>query len=212
LTQFDQPKPVNTLRAYTPHGPYVFMQWAQTPDGPDAAIALIGKAIDMQGPAIDKFKPADPASFPTLQRDPDGLLARTIPAPKDNATVTQNEIYDEPATLQFQDNPVNSAQAFTDGGMDQWASGKTGIYRARDAAGASHILDQFIAELQVDGAKPAAAVPHMDASRCVEVTSPLGNNFACYVTYDRYLVETQSQQLADAQQMAAANYVILGAK
>jgi hypothetical protein len=212
LTEFDNPKPVATLRAYTPHGPYVFMQWSQTPDGPDAAMALMVKAIDLQGPAIDKFKPADPADFPTLQRDPDGLLARTIPAPPDTALVTQNQVYDQPGALQFQDNAINSTQAFTDSGMDQWANGKTGIYRARDAAGASHIVEQFIAELQLNGAKPAAGVPHMDASRCVELTSALGNSYACYATYDRYTIEAQSQQPADAQQLAAATYAILSAK
>jgi hypothetical protein len=212
LTEFDNPKPVATLRAYTPHGPYVFMQWSQTPDGPDAAMALIVKAIDLQGPAIDKFTPTDPAAFPTLQRDPDGLLARTIPAPPNTAVVTQNEVFDQPGALHFQDNAINSAQIFTDSGMDQWANGKTGIYRARDAAGASHIVDQFIAELQLNGAKPAAGVPHMDASRCVENTSALGNSYACYATYDRYTIEAQSQQLADAQQLAAATYVIVSAK
>jgi hypothetical protein len=209
---FNDSKPVNTLRAFTPHGPYVFMQWAQTPDGPDAAVTLATKAIEMQGPLIDRFKPADPAMFPTLQRDPDGLLARTIPATGDDASVDLNEVYDAAGALQFQDNPVNNGAVFTDSGMDQFAKGKTHIYRARDGAGAGHIVDQFVAELQADGAKPAAAVPHMDASRCMELTTAVGNNFGCYGTYDRYTIEAWSPQLADAQQLAATNYVILAAK
>ena len=50
----------SAVRAFTAHGQYVFMQLAQAVDGMDPAVGLVAKTIDLQGPAIDKFRATDP--------------------------------------------------------------------------------------------------------------------------------------------------------
>lgn len=55
------------------HGPYVFHVFAQTDDTADADAATIAKALDLQGPRIDQFKPTDPAQFATMNLDPTGM-------------------------------------------------------------------------------------------------------------------------------------------
>lgn len=206
-------RPMTSLSTYTAHGPYVLALEAGSYEGPDAAMALIVKGLDMQKPAIDRFKPTDPAAFPTLPQDPTGLLARTVPQSPDNVNINTNLVYDQHAALHFQSSPLTAAKLFAGTGMQAWASSKTSVYEARDAAAAIRLVEQFSPELQLGGAEPADGVPHMPDSRCFRTPiPPTSFVFVCYATADRYAIETHAPQLLDAHQQAAAQYVILSAK
>lgn len=206
-------RPMKSVSTFTAYGPYVLALEAGSYDGLDAAMALIVKALDMQKPAIDRFKPTDPAAFPTLPQDPTGVLARTVPLPPDSLNINDNLVYDQHAALHFQMNPVTSAKLFSDTDMQAFATSKTSLYETRDAAGATRLVEQFGPEAQLGGAKPADGVPHMPDSRCFEkAIPPTSVVFFCFASADRYAIEASAPQLPDAHQQVAAQYVMLTAK
>ncbi|MDT5185269.1 MAG: hypothetical protein QOI29_3427 [Mycobacterium sp.] len=195
----------NAVRAFTPHGPYVFMQLAQSVDGPDQAVGLVAKAIDLQGPAIDQFRATDPSEFTDISLDPTGLLARTLPVPEKDATTVQNTTYEQRGALQFQNDPSRSAKLFTDTGTDLVAMAKTNVYQTKDPASAAKIVDGFYAELQPTS-QPAKPVNNLPDSRCLQLED---KSFYCLGATDRYAIETASDNLLDAQQQVAAQYAML---
>jgi hypothetical protein len=195
----------NAVRAFTPHGAYVFMQLAQSVDGPDPAIGLVAKAIDLQGPAIDQFRATDPSEFTDISLDPTGLLARTLPVPEKDATTVQNTTYEQRGALHFQNDPSRSATLFTDTGTDLVAMAKTNVYQTKDPASAAKIVDGFFAELQ-PASQPAKPVNNLPDSRCLQLKD---KSFYCLGAADRYAIETSSDNLLDAQQQVAAQYAML---
>jgi hypothetical protein len=195
----------NAVRAFTAHGQYVFMQLAQAIDGPDTAVGLVAKTIDLQGPAIDQFRATDPSEFADISLDPTGLLARTLPVPDKDATPIQNATYEQRGSLQFQTDPARSAKLFSDVGMDLAAMAKTNVYQTKDAAGAGKIVDGFYAELQPTS-QPAKPVNNLPNSRCLQLQD---KTFYCLGTADKYAIETTADKLLDAQQQVAAQYAML---
>ncbi len=195
----------NAVRAFTPHGEYVFMQLAQAVDGMDQALGIVAKNVDLQGPAIDAFRATDPAEFADISLDPTGLLARTLPVPEKQATATQFTTYEQRGALQFQTDPTRSAKLFSDTGMDLVAMAKTNVYQTKDSASAPKIVDGFYAELQPTS-QPAKPVNNLPDSRCLQLED---KTFYCLGAADRYAIETTSDTLLDAQQQVAAQYAML---
>jgi hypothetical protein len=195
----------SAVRAFTAHGPYVFMQLAQTVDGMDPALGLVAKAVDLQGPVIDRFRATDPSEFADISLDPTGLLARTLPVPEKEATPIQNTTYEQRGALQFQSDPSRSATLFSQTGTDLVAMAKTNVYQTKDSESAARIVDGFYAELQPTS-QPAKPVNNLPDSRCLRLED---ETFYCMGVADRYAIETTSQKLLDAQQQVAAQYAML---
>jgi hypothetical protein len=193
------------VRSFTAHGSYVFMQLAQVADGLDAALGLVAKTLDMQGPLIDKFRATDPSEFADISIDPTGLLARTLPVPEKEATVVQNTTYEQRGALQFQSDPARSAKLFSETGTDLVAMAKTNVYQTKDAGGAAKIVDGFFGELQPTS-QPADAVANLPGSRCLQLED---KTFYCLGAADKYAIETTSKNLLDARQQIAAQVVML---
>ena len=193
------------VRSFTAHGPYVLMQLAQATDGLDPALALVEKAIEMQGPVIDSFRATDPAEFADISLDPTGLLARTLPVPENEASPTQNATYEPRGALHFQSDPVRSAKLFDDTGTDLVAMAKTNVYQTENAEGANGIVDEFFAEVGPT-AQPANPVKNMPDSHCLQLEDKA---FYCLATADKYAIETSGPNLLDTQQQVAAQYVML---
>jgi hypothetical protein len=193
------------VRAFTAHGQYVFMQLAQAVDGMDPALGMVAKTIDLQGPAIDKFRATDPSEFGDISLDPTGLLARTLPVPEKEASTIQNTTYEQRGALQFQNDSARSAKLFTETGTDLVAMAKTNVYQTKDSASAVKIVDDFYAELQPT-AQPAKPVNNLPDSRCLQLKD---KSFYCLGAADRYAIETTSDNLLDAQQQVAAQYAML---
>jgi hypothetical protein len=195
----------NAVRSFTAHGAYVLMQLAQSTDGVDPATALVARSIDLQGSEIDKFRATDPAEFADISLDPTGLLARTIPVDEQDATVTQNATYERRGALHFQSDPARSAKLFSDTGTDLVAMAKTVVYQAKDADGATGVIEGFFAELQPTS-QPANPVKNMPDSRCLRLE---GGAFYCLATADRYAIEVSGPNLLQTQQLVAAQYAML---
>jgi hypothetical protein len=206
--QVDSTLKWQVVKSFTPHGPYVLMQDAQTVvGGRDATAALVAATLDLQAPLIDQFTATAPADFATLPVDPTGLLARTLPIAARDAQIYQRADYQRRGILQLQGDPVKSAALFTDTGMDQAAVGKTIVYQARDPAAATKIVDEFAEEVK-PSSKPADGVNGLPASRCMQL-QPGG--FYCLAAADRYAIEVDAGQLPDAKQQLAAQYLMLTA-
>jgi hypothetical protein len=197
----------HVVESFTAHGPYVLAQKAQSTENVDVAAGLVAKAIDLQAPRIDQFAPTDPAQFPTLARDPSGLLAKALPVPPDATTVNNNATFGQYGALHYMIDPATAAKVFADAGMDTAVSGDDWVLRSRDAAGAAAVAEDAVK--QVKGS-PADPVPNMPGSRCLSLAS--GNGFWCVGTADRYEFEVSSAQLRDVHHRMAAQYILLTAK
>ena len=194
-----------TIRSFTPHGPYVLMQFVQTIDGVEHAAELVAKTIDAQGPSIDQFKAADPGALDAVPLDPTGLLAKALPTTQ--GATAKNAVYDTRGAAHFQSDPIASTKLFKDNGVTEVVMAKTNVYQAKDAAGAVAITDSFGMEVTAEGTKPAAPVPAIPHSHCMAF--PKG--FYCVAPAGRYAIEARGEQLRDVQQQVAAQYVILTA-
>ncbi|SEH55946.1 hypothetical protein SAMN04489835_1424 [Mycolicibacterium rutilum] len=197
--------PFGAVRSFTAHGPYVFMQLAQVTAGVEAATGLIVKAIELQTPEIDNFRATDPSEFTDISIDPTGLLARTLPIEGQDASFTKNATYEQRGALHFQSDPARTSKLFSDIGMDTVSMGGTNVYETRDADGAKRIVEDFFAEVSPT-AKPANAVPNMPNSRCLGMND---GSFYCLGTADNYAMEVSAPNLLAAQQMTAAQYIML---
>lgn len=194
-----------TIRSFTPHGPYVLMQFVQTVDGVDHAAELVAKTVDAQAPSIDQFKAADPSALALVPLDPTGLLAKTLPTTK--GASAKNAVYDVRGAAHFQTDPIASTKLFKDTGVSEVAMAKTNVYQAKDEAGARAVTDSFGMEVTAEGTKPADPVPALPNSHCMGF--PKG--FYCVAPAGRYAIEARGEQLRDVQQQVAAQYVILTA-
>jgi hypothetical protein len=195
------------MTSLAPHGPFVLMQEVQSTDSLDAGLALTAKTLDLQIPLIDQFTPTAPADFPTLPQDPSGQLARTLPAP--DKAVVSNATYDRRGELHFQSDPVATGQLFDATGVDVVTAGRSTVYRAADAASAAKIVDLFAKQVgAITGAAPSAPVVGVPGSRCVRVPSVGGY---CVAAVDRYAFEALDTQPGAADQVLAAQYLMLTA-
>ncbi len=198
-------RPWAVIRSFTPHGPFVFMQLAQSADGLDAAAALVQKVVDLQAPRIDKFAPADPNALGDVELDPTGLLAKTLPA-ESNPSSTKNAVYDERGAMHFQTNPVESKTLFSDTGVTAVAMAAASVYQARNPGSALMIVNAFSKEILNDGAA-VDPVPQLPESHC----ATRGKSFYCVALAGEYAVEVNGDALPDVHQRTAAQYILLTA-
>ncbi len=197
-----------TVQSFTAHGPFVLFQRAEVVGSADVGAALIGKTLDLQGPAIDRYTPVDPAQFPTLPRDPSGALALALPVGKDEGMLVNNATYSPRGMLHFQTDPVKAAKRFDNAGLEVSAQGTGWLERARDEAGAAILLDDGVKSMEQDGPVDKS-VPNLPGSRCQE--NDEHKITTCDGAVGRYYYEVWGHTLKDAQQKAAAQYLILAA-
>ncbi len=203
----------HAVEAFVPHGPYLLYAWAQTADRPDDAAAMIADLFDRQIPKIDAFSPTPADQLAGLPVDPFGFLNRVLPPDKDAPGSVNFGGFAPYAALHFQDDPLQAQADFTAAGVDAVAVLSTVVYRARDAAGARHLLDSTATSAQAKpGAQPTAGVDGLPSAKCFEFTQPEESQtprFGCFATADRYQFEAWSQQARDARQQIAAQYLML---
>ncbi len=203
------------VTSYSTHGPYIFDVFTQTDDTADAAAATIGKALDLQGPKIDQFQPTDPAQWPTMNPDPTGLLARSLP--KKDATVNDG-VWTSAAFLHFAaGNSLHGPQGASDGfakfGIDRIVEGKSTFYQTKDAAAATGFAD-LVAKDFADGNEQKPTVPGFPAAKCFTIkdAGEFSARFECVATADRYVITVFAKQSQDAIQQISAQYLMLVAK
>ncbi|WP_155948382.1 hypothetical protein [Mycobacterium sp. URHB0044] len=197
----------NVVESFTAHGPYVLMQRASVTDTLGVAAELVARAIDLQGPRIDQFRPTDVAELPNLPRDPSGLLAKALPVPPKASNVNNNATFGAYAILHYMRDPVVAAKPLADAGVDVAVQGNAWIARARDAAGATAWAEGALKDAT---GKPVDPVPNLPSSSCLKSEGDAG--FWCVATADRYEFDVWGQQLRDVHQRMAAQYILLTAK
>ncbi|MUL48421.1 hypothetical protein FZI85_27130 [Mycobacterium sp. CBMA293] len=204
-----------SVSSFSAHGPYIFDVFTQTDDTADAAAATIGKALDLQGPKIDQFQPTDPAQWPTMNPDPTGLLARSLP--KKDATVNDG-VWTSAAFLHFAagnslDDPKGATDRFVKFGIDRVVQGKSVYYQTKDAAAAAGFAD-VVAKDFAAGNELKPTVPGFPAAKCFTIkdAGEFSSRFECVAPADRYVVTVFAKQSADAIQQISAQYLMLVAK
>ena len=206
FTPIESDKEWTVIRSFAPHGPYVFMQLVQSVDGFDRAATLVQKAIDVQGPRIDEFRPAPADALADVPLDPDGLLAKTLPL-VGSASPTKNAVYTRRGAVHFQSDPIASKTLFTDTGVTAVAMALTNVYETKSPGLASMVVGSFSKEVTAQGAAPADPVPALPDSHC----SARGKAFYCVAAAGRYAVEVNAESLPAAHQQMAAQYILLTA-
>jgi hypothetical protein len=208
--------------SYTARGVFLVYTWTVGRNGnADAATGATVRALDLQKPRLDAFAPTAPDGFAGLPVDPDGVLAKAVPVPPGNLTVTHGA-WQPRAALHYSADPLVSGALFEKARVTTVANALDTLYETEDAAGATTLLDG----LQVETAREPNLrrrqidpVPGVPESHCVDngerpPDAPKTGipRFACLVAVDRYVASVSAEQLDDTQQRVAAQYVMLTAK
>ncbi|MGV0807557.1 DUF7373 family lipoprotein [Mycolicibacterium setense] len=195
--------------SFAAHGPYVLYQISRTNEGRNLE-EVVAKTLDLQIPAVDAFKPTDPAQFPTMELDPTHLIARTLRIDK---PTTMQGVYGRHGVLHY-DHP-SLAEPLDTAGVDAASIGQSQMYvfQARDTAAAKE-LAATIADSLAKDAKPSVEVPGMPTARCFDAAGAgiLMMRASCVVAADRWVLQSSSQQPRDAAQQLAAQYLMLVGK
>lgn len=200
-----------TVSSYTPHGPYVLYQYASSDVNIDTATQFIAKSLDLQSARIDKFQPTDPAQFATMQTDPEGLLARTVPTKEH---LIYQGLWGPHGILHFNDDPIPSAANLTTAGVDVISVRGTRLYRAKDADAARQLAQKFA---EPDGTMPTVpgpTVPGLPSATCQTVsdTDAKAQVYVCSAALDRWVYAASSLQPFDVTQRMASQYLLLTAQ
>ena len=197
-----------TVQSFTAHGPFVLFQRAEVVGPADVGAALVGKTLDLQGPAIDKYTPVDPTLFPTLPRDPSGALALALPVGKGGGLLVNNATFGPHGMLHFSSDPIQAAKTYADARLEVSVQGSGWLERARDEAGAAVLLDDGVKSMKQDGPVDKS-VPNLPGSRCQEETER--KITTCIGVLGRYYYEVWGHTAKDAYQKASAQHLILAA-
>lgn len=203
-----------SVTAFSAHGAYVFYVFTQTDDTAESAAALIGKTLDLQGSRIDQFVPTDPAQFPTMNPDPDGLIARSLPF---GESMLNYGVYTAAGAMHFlagNDDPRGAVDTITAAGIDRWVDGgHTSLYRAKDAVAASGFADYMAKEMAADS-DPRPTVPGFPGAKCFTAKKPqmFDENYNCVATADRFVFTVTAKRATDAVQRVSAQYLMLTSK
>lgn len=204
----------NVVSAFTSHGPYVLAQIASARDSAGLE-NLVARTLDLQIPLIDTFVPTEVAQLADLPIDPTGLLAKTLPVAPSDALPLQRTVYEVRGALHLSSDPGTTASQYRDAEMTHMAYADATVTETGTSDGAQRLAATFFSGPIVLDVKPVAAVPHLPASRCAELTLKLAAGpravFSCVVTVDRYVAEVSSPQLRDVHHKAAAQYAMLTA-
>ena len=80
--------------SFTPHGQYIIYTWASAPIAEkDWTAQITAKALEQQGPMIDKFPATAADKFAELPMDIDNVLVLTIPEDDGNRTTSSDAVY-----------------------------------------------------------------------------------------------------------------------
>lgn len=199
--------------AFSAHGPFV--------------LALIGKdsqienskkrmysLLDKQKEALDEFTPTPVDQLMSLDVDPPGLLARTLPSPPNARDAEKLGLFTPHAVLNFSDNPVRDEKLFAKTGLEWAAFGQAAVYQVRDAKAAAELAEEWGKDKAAAGYSRADQISGMPDARCQlspasEYSTSKPRSYHCVATADRYVIEVVSGSEYEAHQKVAAQYMML---
>lgn len=216
----------SAVSSFQAHGPFVVVT-SMSQETPDTAglAAKIKKALDLQIPALDKYRVIAPDDLLDLPLDPDGIMRRaTGKSPSgDPYGMSYHEedfgTFEPSGILHFERNPVEARKAFEEAGVDLVGRRFSTIYRTRDVESAFKL--QTVLAKRGKGDSELAPPPGIADAQCVrlEESDPnRGYNGICVLVYDRYVAVVMSlatvsraalQVDPTLQERTAAQYAIL---
>ncbi len=204
----------STLYAYTARGPFVLAQQINI-DTAEKAVALMGRVIEVQTDMLTGFEPTPVDRLVDLPIDPDGLLARTLPAGSLTNDPDQG-IYGSHGALTWLSQPDRQQELFGKTGMQSMAKALVNVYQARDPQGAQAIVDAFAAEVAANNFSPAGPMAGLPGARCAisppsPVDTAINQSVRCLAAVERYAVSVHAVDETDAHQQMAAQYLMLTA-
>ncbi|MCS3778763.1 DUF7373 family lipoprotein [Tsukamurella ocularis] len=175
----------------------------------DFSVDQIRAYFDRQTKALDGFQPTPLDKVSTLHRDGEGVAKLTLAPEKGTGG------YALPArsAVLRQSDVSRSAKTFADAGVDVVGNGGSTVYRAKDATGAQHVVDEFTDEnsttfTNVDEEK----IKGVPGGICLTFPSYAGATTKltwCSVAVGRYVAVFNSSQRQQAIQGIGAAYLIL---
>lgn len=194
--------------AFLAQGSLVIYAWTQDPPGSkNNQPARLQKTFATETKALAAFKPVPKANLMQQPFDPDHLRAHTIPNTGDAATVVDGT-YLAAGELHYDTDPIGTQKLFASAGVDRVSLGRANLYRARDAAGAAAVRDNFIAVLQTDKAwAPYRATSAAPDSNCLQQS--LNSVYYCMATRGRYAIEVSGSSENDISAALTAQYDLL---
>ncbi|WP_133298756.1 DUF7373 family lipoprotein [Tsukamurella pulmonis] len=165
--------------------------------------------FDKQTKGLDGFTPTPLDKVTTLKLDPDGVAGMTVSPAKGNGG------YSLPARVAVlrQTDVQRSVKTFADAGVDVVGSGGSTTYRAKDAQGAQHVVDEFLAENKAAFPKAQSeSIKGVPGSTCLTYAAYEGapsTDTWCIVAVGRFVAEVSADQRVQAAQAVGAAYVIL---
>ncbi|CAM3642127.1 DUF7373 family lipoprotein [Tsukamurella ocularis] len=175
----------------------------------DLGVEQLRTFFDRQTKALDGFQPTPLDKVSTLQRDPEGVAKLTLAPEKSEGG------YSLPtrAGVLRQTDVARSVKTFADAGVDVIGMGGSTVYRAKDAKGAQHVVDEFTDENSKAFPKvEKEQVKGVPGSVCL--TFPIYEGATtkltwCAVAVGRYVAEYSGQQRQQSIQAIGAAYLIL---
>jgi len=195
------------------HDRFVIGVWTSIPD----STSRVGEYLTQQLKGLDGFTATPDDKLTALPPDSeDGVRALTLPfqSPDDTTIFTDGwaTVRGYPSQTR---QPVQERTDLTDAGVDVIGLGASTTYRARDAAGASLLVDRLTAaqSLETPGGN-TWTVADVPGSKCYTATDTTTQGSTrgvahCAVPVGRYVAEYSSPQPAKTKQGIAAAYLIL---
>ncbi|MEJ7648465.1 MAG: hypothetical protein WKF57_05340 [Nakamurella sp.] len=151
-------------------------------------------ALTRQLATLKGYTPTPKNALMKQEFDPTGLYARTLP-PETNLVVYG--VYSRQGSLHTQADAVASATLLETAGVDVVSIGRSVLYRAKDAAGATTVRDAFYAQEVAMNSRYRDFDPGTTAGapRCLQ--DSVQSQYVCYATVDKVTIEYGSQSETD---------------
>ena len=199
--------------SFTPHGHYIIYTWASAPIAEkDWTAQITAKALEQQGPMIDRFPATAADKFGELPMDIDNVLVLTIPE-EDGKSTSATAVYGPRGAAHFSTNPILTLDFMDESDTTLMARAGTNVYRSESVDGAATLFDLFSGDIvDTEGFTKSANPPGVPNAACFTKDTPQGTYNYCLVHQGRYLGEISVlDDETKVHQMATAQFQILEA-
>ncbi|MFB7878027.1 hypothetical protein ACFC06_22495 [Nocardia sp. NPDC056064] len=178
----------------------------------DALTSLAIKNYTAIQESLQEFVPTPPENLTEIAMDHDELLGHSLARPENEISKNPPGIYDGRGALHLSSTPIEDKKLFEEAGLEWLGVNGAEIYQAKDARGADLIATAHSALNKT--LRSTDAPKGLPATKCSEmkVKKSLADRYHCTLAFDRYVIETRSNQLIDAHQRLSAQYALLAAK
>lgn len=199
--------------AFVPHGQYlVYAQSVARSNDTDWAVDTALKATTSQSSMIDKF-PATPTpdenpddNTRKVKLDQNNILIYALPLADTSDGIAA--VYGPQGIAHFTTHQRETYANAAKFGSVHTAVAKSFVYRASTSDNGAKLRDALVAVWTDNGARPVESPAGLSSAKCAK-SGTKESLYNCAVRVGRYVGLVAGDSLADAQQQASAQYVIL---